>query len=52
MARLRGKHRMRVIVKTARRASIQNFIRAMLREAGNPKGGARVDIDVDPFSFF
>lgn len=52
MALLRGKHRMRVIVKTARRASIQNFIRAMLREAGNPKGGARVDIDVDPFSFF
>lgn len=52
MALLRGKHRMRLIVKTARRAGIQNFIRAMLSEAGSPKRGARVDVDIDPFSFF
>lgn len=52
MALLRGKHRVRLIVKTARTVNLQGLIRAMLREAGNPKGGARVDVDVDPFSFF
>jgi len=52
MALLRGKHRMRLIIKTSRRTNIQGFIRAMMHEAGNPRGGARVDVDIDPFSFF
>ena len=52
MALLRGKHRVRLIVKTARSLNLQGLLRTMLREAGSPKGGARVDVDVDPFSFF
>lgn len=52
MALLRGKHRVRLIVKTARSLNLQGLLRAMLRDAGSPKGGARVDVDVDPFSFF
>lgn len=52
MALLRGKHRVRLILKTARSVNLQELIRAMLREAGPPKGGARVDVDIDPFSFF
>jgi len=28
------------------------LIRAMRSEAGPPKGGARLDIDIDPFEFF
>jgi primosomal protein N' (replication factor Y) (superfamily II helicase) len=52
MALLRGRHRIRLIIKTTRRVSMQDLIRAMLREAGSPKGGARVDVDIDPFSFF
>jgi primosomal protein N' (replication factor Y) (superfamily II helicase) len=52
MALLRGKHRVRIILKVARSVNMQGLVRAMLREAGAPKGGARVDVDIDPFSFF
>ncbi len=52
MALLRGRHRVRLILKTARRVNMQGLIRAMLREAGTPKQGARVDVDIDPMSFF
>jgi primosomal protein N' (replication factor Y) len=52
MALLRGKFRMRLIVKTTRKTNIQLLIRAMQRGAGPPKGGARLDVDIDPFSFF
>ena len=52
MALLRGRFRVRLILKTSRKVNLQSLIRAMLHEAGTPKGGARVDVDVDPFSFF
>lgn len=52
MALLRGKHRVRLIVKTGRATNMQALIRSMLEAAGSPKGGARVDVDIDPFSFF
>jgi primosomal protein N' (replication factor Y) (superfamily II helicase) len=51
LALLRGKHRMRLILKAPRTVSLQAFIRAMIARAGNPKGGARVDVDIDPQSF-
>ncbi len=52
MALLRGKFRVRLILKTGRSVNMQSLIRTMLREAGTPKKGARVDVDIDPFSFF
>ncbi|KAF0227550.1 MAG: primosomal protein [Beijerinckiaceae bacterium] len=52
MALLRGRHRIRLILKTSRQVNMQGLLRAMVREAGPAKGGARVDVDVDPFSFF
>jgi primosomal protein N' (replication factor Y) len=51
LALLRGKHRLRLILKAPRAVPLQPFIRAMLVRAGNPKGGARVDVDIDPLSF-
>ncbi|MGL5448224.1 MAG: primosomal protein N' [Rhabdaerophilum sp.] len=51
LALLRGKHRLRLILKAPRTVSLQGFIRDMLVRAGNPKGGARVDVDIDPLSF-
>jgi primosomal protein N' (replication factor Y) len=51
LALLRGKHRMRLILKAPRAVSLQVFIRALVARAGNPKGGARVDVDMDPQSF-
>jgi primosomal protein N' (replication factor Y) len=52
LALLRGRHRVRLILKAARRVPIQGLIRLMLAEAGSPKGGARVDVDIDPMSIF
>lgn len=52
IALLRGKHRVRLIVKTSRAINMQQLIRKMVVEAGNPRGGARLDIDIDPMSFF
>jgi primosomal protein N' (replication factor Y) len=52
LALLRGKHRLRLILKAPRAVSLQAFIRALIARAGNPKGGARVDVDIDPQNFF
>lgn len=51
LALLRGKHRLRLILKAPRAVFLQGFIRDMLARAGSPKGGARVDVDIDPLSF-
>lgn len=52
IALLRGKHRLRLILKAKRTAPLQAFIREMRDRAGTPKGGARLDIDIDPMNFF
>ena len=52
IAFLRGKYRFRIILKAPRSALLQAFIRAIRERAGPPKQGARLDIDIDPFSFF
>jgi primosomal protein N' (replication factor Y) len=52
LALLRGKHRVRLILKAHRRVNIQGLVRHMIAAAGSPRGGARVDIDIDPMSFF
>lgn len=52
MAMLRGRHRVRLIVKAGRQAPMQGLLRAMVSRAGPPRGGARLDIDVDPINFF
>ncbi len=51
LAVLRGRHRMRLIVRTARDVNLQDYLRAWLRRAGKPKGSVRVAVDVDPQSF-
>jgi primosomal protein N' (replication factor Y) len=52
LALLRGKHRVRLIVKAERQAPLQGLLRAMVEKAGPPRGGARLDIDIDPVNFF
>ncbi len=51
MALLGGRHRMRLLVQTDRRADIQGFIRAMLKAAPPARGSVRVQVDIDPQSF-
>ncbi|KPF67556.1 primosomal protein N' [Bosea sp. AAP35] len=51
LAVLRGRHRMRLIVKTERDVNLQDYLRAWLKRGGKPKGSVRVAVDVDPQSF-
>jgi primosomal protein N' (replication factor Y) len=51
IAVIRGRHRFRILVKASRGADLQAFLRAMIAEAGKPRGGTRLVVDVDPQSF-
>jgi primosomal protein N' (replication factor Y) len=52
IAVLRGRHRFRLLVKTARDTDLQGYLRAWLARAPKPRGSVRVAVDVDPQSFF
>ncbi len=49
-ALLRGRHRRRLLLKTRRDVAVQPILRGWLGQVV-AKGGARVDVDVDPVSF-
>jgi primosomal protein N' (replication factor Y) (superfamily II helicase) len=51
LAVLRGRHRMRLIVRTGREVNLQDYLRAWLKRAPKAKGSVRVAVDVDPQSF-
>ncbi|TCR70363.1 replication restart DNA helicase PriA [Bosea sp. BK604] len=51
LAVLRGRHRMRLIVKTSREVNLQDYLRSWLKRAPRVKGSVRVQVDVDPQSF-
>ncbi|MBT3307044.1 MAG: primosomal protein N', partial [Alphaproteobacteria bacterium] len=50
MALLRGKHRRRMLLKTAKEVNIQAVLRDWLARAEVPKK-TRVQVDIDPYSF-
>ena len=47
---LRGQHRRRLLLKTARRVSVQSVLRHWLAQI-RPPNSVRIQIDVDPYSF-
>ncbi|GGH31454.1 primosomal protein N' [Alsobacter metallidurans] len=51
IAVVRGRHRFRLLVKTAREFPLQDWLRHWLREAPKTTGNTRVQVDVDPMSF-
>ncbi|HSM19262.1 MAG TPA: hypothetical protein VK844_02690, partial [Hyphomicrobiales bacterium] len=51
LALVRGRHRWRLLLKAAKSTDLQGFLRAWLAAAGDPKGGVRLSVDVDPYSF-
>ena len=51
IAVIRGRHRFRVLVKAPRTIDLQAFLRGMIAQAGKPRGGTRLTVDVDPQSF-
>jgi len=50
MALIRGRHRIRYLIKAPRDFNIQAFIRAWLKGVPVP-ASVRVNVDIDPYSF-
>jgi primosomal protein N' (replication factor Y) len=48
---MRGRHRVRLLVKAPRAFDLSAYLRDWLAEAPKPKGSIKLDVDVDPQSF-
>jgi primosomal protein N' (replication factor Y) len=48
---IRGRHRYRLLVKAAREADLQAYLRLWLSQVPKAKGDVRLAVDVDPYSF-
>ncbi len=51
LAVIRGRHRVRLLVKAAREADLQAYLRQWLAASPAPRGSVRLSVDVDPYSF-
>ena len=51
LAVIRGRHRLRMLVKTPREFDLQGWLRAWLAACPKATGNVRVQVDVDPMSF-
>jgi primosomal protein N' (replication factor Y) len=52
IAVVRGRHRFRVLVKAPRAFDLSAYLREWLAAAPKPRGNVRLEVDVDPQSFF
>ncbi len=52
IAVLRGRYRFRLLVKTERAVDLQGYLRGWLARGPKAKGSVRVQVDIDPQSFF
>jgi primosomal protein N' (replication factor Y) len=48
---IRGRHRYRLLVKAAREADLQAYLRLWLGQVPKAKGDVRLTVDIDPYSF-
>jgi primosomal protein N' (replication factor Y) len=51
IAMVRGRHRLRLLVKSRRAFDLSAYLREWLADVPAPKGGIRLETDVDPQSF-
>ena len=51
LALVRGRHRFRLLVKSPRAFDLSAYLREWLADAAKPKGGVRLEVDIDPMSF-
>ena len=51
LAVIRGRHRFRLLVKAAREADLQAYLRLWLSQVPKAKGDLRLTVDIDPYSF-
>ena len=52
IAVVRGRHRFRLLVKAPRAFDLSAYIRTWLNNAPKPRGNVRLEVDIDPQSFF
>jgi primosomal protein N' (replication factor Y) len=52
IAVVRGRHRFRLLVKSPRAFDLSGYLREWLAAAPKTKGSLKLDVDVDPQSFF
>ena len=50
IAMVRGRHRVRFLVKAVRDVNVQAFLRLWLKDV-KPKGSLALQVDVDPYNF-
>ena len=50
IAMVRGRHRIRFLVKATREVNLQAFLRLWLKDV-KPKGSLALQVDVDPYNF-
>ena len=48
---VRGRHRLRLLVKSPRAFDLSAYLRDWLADAPAPKAGIRLEVDIDPQSF-
>lgn len=51
IAMIRGRHRLRLLIKAPRSADLQAFLRSAVGAAPPPRGSVTVAVDVDPLNF-
>jgi primosomal protein N' (replication factor Y) (superfamily II helicase) len=51
LALIRGRHRLRLLIKAPRGYDLSDYVREWLAEGPKPKGSLKLDIDIDPQSF-
>jgi primosomal protein N' (replication factor Y) len=51
VAVIRGRHRFRLLVKSARSFDLSDYLRQWLAELPKPASGVRLEVDIDPQSF-
>ena len=52
IAVVRGRHRFRLLVKSPRAFDLSAYLRRWLADAPRPRGNVRLEVDVDPQSFY
>lgn len=49
---VRGRHRVRLLVQSPKDFDLSGYVRFWLKEADRPRGNLKVQVDIDPMSFY
>ena len=52
IAVVRGRHRYRLLIKAPREFNLSAYLRDWMAVAPKTRGGIKMDVDVDPMSFY